>query len=175
MGFSKRTAVRPCVSLLNILKWHVYCKIKVDLRIADDTIGRFNSVRRYKRMEGESMKSYVMENAPQENWLESNLPFEEFYSVEIPLDGLEFLHQFKIWNIDSETLFVVVKEESEILPCLRVGDTIKMKYYIVNPTSPPKYLLTKIKHITKENQGRFKGHVVIGLDILEELPERNIH
>ena len=121
------------------------------------------------------MKSYVMENAHRENWLESNLPFEEFYSVEIPLDGLEFLHQFKIWNIDSETLFVVVKEESEILPCLRVGDTIKMKYYIVNPTSPPKYLLTKIKHITKENQGRFKGHVVIGLDILEELPERNIH
>lgn len=121
------------------------------------------------------MKSYVMENAPQENWLESNLPFEEFYSVEIPLDGLEFLHQFKIWNIDPETLFVVVKEESEILACLRVGDTIKMKYYIVNPASPPKYLPTKIKHITKEDQGRFKGHVVIGLDIQEEQPERNIH
>lgn len=121
------------------------------------------------------MKSYAMENAAQENWLESNPPFEEFYSVEIPLDGLEFLHQFKIWNIDPETLFVVVKEESEILPCLRVGDTIRMKYYIMNPASPPKYLPTKIKHITKEDQGRFKGHVVIGLDILEDQTERNIH
>jgi hypothetical protein len=126
-------------------------------------------------MEEESMKSYVMENTSQDNWLESNLPFEEFYSVEIPLDGLEFLHQFKIWNIDPETFFVVVKEESEILSCLRVGDTIKMKYYIMNPASPPKYLPTKIKHITKEDQGRFKGHVVIGLDILDEQPERKIH
>ena len=121
------------------------------------------------------MKSYAMENASQENWLEANLPLEEFYSVEIPLDGLEFLHQFKIWNSDPETVFVVVKEESEILPCLRVGDTIKMKYYIMNPASPPKYLPTKIKHITKEDQGRFKGHVVIGLDILEDQAERNIH
>jgi hypothetical protein len=137
--------------------------------------GRFDSVRRQKRMEGETMKSYAMENASQENWLEANLPLEEFYSVEIPLDGLEFLHQFKIWNSDPETVFVVVKEESEILPCLRVGDTIKMKYYIMDPASPPKYLPTKIKHITKEDQGRFKGHVVIGLDILEDKAERNIH
>lgn len=126
-------------------------------------------------MEGEMMKSYAMENTSQEDWLDSNLPLEEFYSVEIPLDGLEFLHQFKIWNSDSETVFVVVKEESEILPCLRVGDTIQMKYYIMNSAFPPKYLPTKIKHITKEEQGRFKGHVVIGLDILEEQFERSIH
>jgi hypothetical protein len=126
-------------------------------------------------MERETMKSYAMENTSREDWLESNLPLEEFYSVEIPLDGLEFLHQFKIWNNDSETVFVVVKEESEILPCLRVGDTIKMKYYIMNPAFAPKYLPTKIKHITKEDQGRFKGHVVIGLDILEEQFERSIH
>lgn len=121
------------------------------------------------------MKAYVMENSSQEKWLESGLPFEEYYSVEIPLDGLEFLHQFKIWNIDQGTLCVVVKEESKILTCIRVGETIKMKYYIQNHAYPPKYLPTKIRHITREDQGRFKGHVVIGLDILEDSAERNIH
>ena len=121
------------------------------------------------------MKAYVMEKSSQEKWLESGLPFEEYYSVEIPLDGLEFLHQFKIWNIDQGTLCVVVKEESKILTCIRVGETIKMKYYILNPAYPPKYLPTKIRHITREDQGRFKGHVVIGLDILEDSTERNIH
>ena len=77
------------------------------------------------------MKAYVMENSSQDKWIESGLPFEEYYSVEIPLDGLEFLHQFKIWNIDQGTLGVIVKEESEILTYIRVGDTIKMKYYIL--------------------------------------------
>jgi hypothetical protein len=69
----------------------------------------------------------------------------------------------------------VVKEESEILTFMRVGDTIKMKYYILNPAYPPKYLPTKIRHITREDQGRFKGHVVIGLDILEDPTDMNIH
>ena len=121
------------------------------------------------------MKAYVMENGSQDRWLESGLAFEDYYSVEIPLEGLEFLHQFKIWNIDPGILCVVVKAESEILACLRVGDTIKMKYYILNPACPPKYLPTKIRHITREEQGRFKGHVVIGLDILEDHSERRIH
>ncbi len=121
------------------------------------------------------MKAYVMENSSQEKWLESGLPFEEYYSVEIPIDEIEHLHQFKIWSIDQGTLCVVVKEESEILTFMRVGDTIKMKYYILNPAYPPKYLPTKIRHITREDQGRFKGHVVIGLDILEDPTDMNIH
>lgn len=121
------------------------------------------------------MNSYIMGDGCRDNWLDSNSQFEEYYSVEIPLDGLDLLHQFRIWNIKPGTLFVVVKEESEILSRLRVGDTIEMKYYIMNPASPPKYLPTKIKHITKEDQGRFKGHIVIGLDILEDQAERNVH
>lgn len=137
--------------------------------------GRFKAVKRDQRVEEESMKAYVMENGSQNTWLEAGLPFEDYYSVEIPLDGLECLHQFKIWNIDPGTLCVVVKAKSEILARLRVGDTIKMKYYILNPAYPPKYLQTKIRRITSEEQGRFKGHVVIGLDILEDHEERKIH
>lgn len=121
------------------------------------------------------MKDYVMENGSQEKWLESGLPFEDYYSVEIPLEGLECLHQFKIWNMDQGTLGVVVRQESELLTYLRVGDTIEMKYYILNPACPPKFLPTKIRHIKKEDQGRFKGHVVIGLDILEKQSEKNVH
>jgi len=136
---------------------------------------RLETVKSSKRMEGESMKSYVMENGSPDKWFGSGLTFEDYYSVEIPLDGLEFLHQFKIWNIDPGSLCVVVKEESEILARLSVGDTIKMKYYILNPAHPPKYLPTRIRHITREEQGRFKGHVVIGLDILEDYSERNVH
>ncbi len=121
------------------------------------------------------MKAYIMENGSQEKWVESGMPFEDYYSVEIPLEGLENVHQFKIWNIAQGTLGVVVREESELLTYLRVGDTIEMKYYILNPAYPPKFLPTKIRHIKREDQGRFKGHVVIALDILEEQTERNIH
>ncbi len=61
----------------------------------------------------------------------------------------------------------MVKEGSELLNCLKVGDISELKYYTTNSSKPIEYLKTEIRHITKDEEGRFKGVYLVGLSILE--------
>ena len=90
-----------------------------------------------------------------------------YYSVEMAVEGLDFLYQFRIWNVASTPMCVLVKEDSDILPRLKVGKRLNMKYYSTGSIHPPEYLETAIRHITKNDHGRFKGHYLVGLEILE--------
>jgi hypothetical protein len=60
---------------------------------------------------------------------------------------------------------VRIRENSEIMGALKVGDVIKMKYYPKDALSTIKLMDTEITHITKEDQGRFQGHYLIGLSL----------
>jgi hypothetical protein len=92
---------------------------------------------------------------------------DQYHSVEFSVDGLDFAYQFKIWNIASSSICLLIKESSEILPRLNVGDTLNMRYYSDDSTLPHGELATQIRHITKNNEGRLKGHYLVGLEILE--------
>ena len=92
---------------------------------------------------------------------------DRYYSVEFSLSGVEFLYQFKIWNLSQKGICVVVKEGSEILNHLKVGDVLDMKYYSTESSGATKQLKTEIRHITQDEEGRFKGHYLVGLSILE--------
>lgn len=63
---------------------------------------------------------------------------------------------------------VAVKEDSALLKHLKVGNMSNMKYYPTDSSCSAEYLKTEIKHITKDKQGRFRGHVLVGLLILEK-------
>jgi hypothetical protein len=92
---------------------------------------------------------------------------EIFYSVEFMIEGLPYLFQFKIWDTPQGTIFILVKESSDILSRLQEGDIIKMKYY----SSVLDYYMeldTEIESISLKDQGRFRGHYAIGLNILPD-------
>jgi len=91
----------------------------------------------------------------------------QYYSVEFSINGLDHPYLFKIWNVASMSMSILVKEDSDILPLLKVGETLNMKYYSTCSVYPPDYLETAIRHITKNDQGQFKGHYFVGLEILE--------
>lgn len=93
---------------------------------------------------------------------------DQYHSVEMSFKSMENLYQFKIWDISSKGMCILVKETSHILNYIRVGETLDMKYYTRDPAKPPRSLRTEIRHITKDDQGRFKGHYLVGLSILEE-------
>jgi hypothetical protein len=44
---------------------------------------------------------------------------------------------------------------------------MKMKYYTRDTFCPTRLMDTRIRHITKEDQGRFKGHCLVGLAVAE--------
>jgi hypothetical protein len=90
---------------------------------------------------------------------------EDFHSVELSLRALPIAYQFRIFHMDSDPMCFLVKDNSDILDQLKVGDTLDMKYYSSNSAVPCKSLATQISDITRKEQGRFKGHCLVGIEI----------
>ena len=91
----------------------------------------------------------------------------KYHSVEFSVEGFEYAHQFRIWNSEPASMFVLVKQTSLLLQRLKVGDMMKMKYYTNDSLPQAEYVDTKICHIIKEDQGKFRGHCLIGLAVAE--------
>ena len=98
-----------------------------------------------------------------------------FYSVELLIQELKMLYQFKIWNSSSEPMFILVKEDSALLDQLKVGTVFKSKYYSTDSVCPTVDLETQIKQIARDEQGRFKGYYLIELAIIEDKAYQTIH
>ena len=98
---------------------------------------------------------------------ESRTTIDEFYRVEISKTGLDYAYQFKIWNMSKHGVCILVKDDSELLNHLKVGDILDLKYFKDKPVKQEKLLKTAIKHITKDDQGLFKGHYLIGLSMIQ--------
>ena len=113
------------------------------------------------------MNGLSVANSFVERRSEPRREMDQYHSVEFTLNGLEMAYQFKIWNMASRSMCVLVKEDSDLLRCLKVGETLNMKFYSENAPSPTEYFETAIRHITKDDQGRFKGHYLVGLEILD--------
>ena len=92
---------------------------------------------------------------------------DEYYSVEFATSDMEVTHQFKLWNLSPRGMCIMAREESSILNHLKVGDILNMRYYKTDLPQPSDYTKTEIRHITREEEGRFKGHYLIGLAIYE--------
>ncbi|MBW2019856.1 MAG: hypothetical protein JRI58_03220 [Deltaproteobacteria bacterium] len=109
-----------------------------------------------------------MTDSPIEKRSEPRTEVGEYHSVEFRTEDMAFLYQFKIWNISSKGMCLLVREDSDVLKHLKVGDILNMKYRTDDLSSPAEKLKTEIKHITKQDQGPFKGHYLVGLLILEK-------
>ena len=97
----------------------------------------------------------------------------EYYSVEFSIGDTPFTFQFKIWNLSSKGMCVLVRKDSGLLEHLKVGDLLKMKYYKTDSSQPAKeyilkqtteHLKTEIRHITEHDE----KHCFVGLRILED-------
>ena len=96
---------------------------------------------------------------------EPRTTIDEFYRVEISKPGLDYAYQFKIWNTSQHGMCILVKENSDILNHLEVGDILDTKYFKDGLSNQEEFLKTEIRHITKDDQGLFKEHYLVGLSI----------
>ena len=93
---------------------------------------------------------------------------DKYSSVEFSIHQLVYVYQFKIWETSISGMSILVKEDSAILEHLKVGDVFDMKYYPIDSSVVPVSLKTGIKHITKDDQNRFRDHCLVGLTIIEK-------
>ena len=99
---------------------------------------------------------------------ESRALTEEYYCVNFSISDTPFVFHFLIWDKSSNGMSLLVKEDSVALSYIKVGQVFTMKYFRTDSSKPPEYLKTKIRHITRDEQGRFKGHYLVGISILEK-------
>ncbi len=92
---------------------------------------------------------------------------DKYYSVQFSKDELEAEYQFKIRNISKKGMCILVREDSHVMEHLQVGDILDMKFYPLDESDPIVKSKTEIRHIQKDDQGRFKGHFLVGLSILD--------
>ena len=93
---------------------------------------------------------------------------EKYYSVEfeIPVKDARAVYQYKIRDISDHGMCLLVREDSAVLKHMKVGDEMRMKYWPEAASGPPRQVTTRVRHITKDKQGRFKGHYLVGLYIM---------
>ncbi len=89
-----------------------------------------------------------------------------YFSVQFTTRSMASYYQFKLWNIPSAGMCILVKEGSKVLKHIKVGDTITMTYYLANAQGLYENLKTRIRHITTNEDGRFRGHLMVGLAII---------
>jgi hypothetical protein len=109
-----------------------------------------------------------MSKARDDRRAEKRTAGNEFYSVELSLPGLTYLYQFSLWDLSTRGLCILVRSDSPVLGFLHAGMVLEMKFYGPVSTEPPRTLNAEIKHLSPDSDGRFRGHVLVGLSILEQ-------
>ena len=90
------------------------------------------------------------------------------YSAIVRISGVP-IYQLKLKDISQRGTCLIAKEDSAILRHLEIGQELEMRYHYRNgPRSEVNYM-SEIRHVTRADEGRYKGHFFIGTRIVSKL------
>ena len=90
---------------------------------------------------------------------------DKYYSVQFSLSRMDPAYLFKLRDISSNGLCILVKQDSTVFRQLNEGDILDMEYNPTESSGPTKLLKTKIT--SKNCYDRFKGHSLVELSIID--------
>ena len=90
------------------------------------------------------------------------------YRIEIKLIG-EPIYQFRVTDVSSYGAGLLVKEDSDFLSLVKVGQIVNADFLSPDGTDPKGTYRAEIKHISKPKKGKNGGHCLIGLSISEQI------
>lgn len=93
---------------------------------------------------------------------------ERFYSVELKIRDLLVVYHCKLRDVSARGLCILVREASPIAGALKPGDQLTMRFFPADGRSAPVPLITRIAHVTPQSRGRYRGHCLVGLEILSD-------
>jgi len=106
--------------------------------------------------------------------LENDRNLDQFYCVEIPVRD-KLIYQFKIWQTESMFMSILIKDDSKFLSMVEINSKFNMKYYSEDFLYPYHELVTEIRDISLQECGRFKGHYLVSLEIIEGTEDQKIN
>ena len=89
------------------------------------------------------------------------------YRVEIQLIGKP-IYQFRVTDVSIEGAGLLVKEDSAFLNMIEVGQIVNADFISPAGSNPSGMYTAEIKHVTKPGEGKYKGHILVGISILEK-------
>ena len=90
------------------------------------------------------------------------------YRVEIKLIGAP-IYQFRVRDVSSDGAGILIKEDSKFLNLIEIGQIVDADFISPEGTDPTGNHKVEIRHITKPNEGKHKGHFLVGLKIIEKI------
>jgi len=90
-----------------------------------------------------------------------------FHGASIKLVGVP-LYQFKLKDTSENGASILVKEDSFMLNYLKVGQTLQINFSSDLEFDHNGDFETEIVHITRVDKGRYKGHYLVGVQILDK-------
>jgi len=90
-----------------------------------------------------------------------------FHGASIKLVGVP-LYQFKLKDTSENGASILVKADSFMLNYLEVGQVLKINFSSDLQSDHNGDFETEIVHITKADKGRYKGHYLVGVRILNK-------
>ena len=92
------------------------------------------------------------------------------HRIEIKFVG-EPVYQFKVRDVSPKGAGILVKDDSAFLTMIEVGRILEVNFISPRGSEPAGFFKAEIKHISHLKKSRYKGHLVIGISILEKLED----
>lgn len=77
-------------------------------------------------------------------------------------------YHFKLRDFSAQGFGILVRKDSKVLDFLKPGDILAMKYYSGQERTAPVPYQAEIKHISSPEEGKFEGHLIVGLLLIDE-------
>jgi len=90
------------------------------------------------------------------------------YRVEIKFVG-EPIYQFKVADVSTKGAGLLINDNSAFLKMIKIGQIVDVNFLSPQGLNPKGMYKVEIRHITKIDKGRYNGHRLVGILILESL------
>jgi len=90
------------------------------------------------------------------------------YRVEIKFVG-EPIYQFRVTDVSTKGAGLLINDNSAFLKMIEVGQIVDVNFISPKGLNPTGMYKAEIRHITKMKKGKYNGHRLVGIHILESL------
>ena len=90
------------------------------------------------------------------------------YRVEIKFVG-EPIYQFRVTDVSTKGAGLLINDNSGFLKMIEVGQIVDVNFISPQGSTPTGMHKVKIIHVTKRDKGRYKGHRLVGILMLENM------
>ena len=94
-------------------------------------------------------------------------------ATELPNQRAEFkltyvpVYQLKVRDLSINGAGIVVRADSNVVKMIQVGQELDVK--MIPAKGSPGYQRSRVAHVTELKEGRYRGHMVVGLSFLSKV------